>query len=310
MIGIEDISLKHVQFDESGHAIISHPETVARLRRALLRERVGSNDLRSNPVSETISHVRGMTFPSPILIRGTKPEAHDPNLATAVLRFGQRRIFSLGPVVDADTPDDIRSQIEGSDFAGQLCFGAKPYASAFKESKPVTRYVLKKLAAAGEELFGPGFDENQMIVAVAVWHKERYGQVQGAHIDWTKGAEFCEDEWQHQHTRRNATNTLGSIETRHSVECVLGGPPTEFFLDEQTTTIRLHRVDDGRWTISALEFSDLGTPQPGLSGEVLFRPGYTIHQFPLATNWTSASKVRLFVSCDYYWSRPSGGVSE
>lgn len=309
MIGSEDISLKHVQFDESGHAIISHPETVARLRRAFLSEGVGRDDPRSKPSPETISRIRGMTLSSPTLVRGTRPDDHDPNLATAILRFGPRQIFSLGPLVDAETPDDIRSQIVASDFADQPCFGAKPYASAFGESRSVTRHVLGKLAAACRKLFGPEFDERKLIVAVAVWHKERYVQVQGAHIDWTKGAEFHDDEWQSPRLARNATNTLGSLETRHSVDCVLGGPPTEFFLDAQTATLQLRRNDDGRWIISAVEFSDLGAPQPGLSGEMLFRPGYTIHQFPLATNWTSASKVRLFVSCDYYCSRLFGGVS-
>jgi hypothetical protein len=81
-----------------------------------------------------------------------------------------------------------------------------------------------------------------------------------------------------------------------------------FFLNEQMATIHLHRNDDGLWIISAMEFSSLEAAQPGFSGEVLFRPGYTVHQFPLAENWTSPSKLRLFVSCDYYCSRLSGYV--
>jgi hypothetical protein len=325
----EDVPLNLVEFDESGRAIISDPQTVARLRRALLREATASSDRHCDSRSadaaanaaanvaitapnhvikpEFASRIRGMTFQSPTLVRGIRLDAGDPARATAMLRFGPRHIFSLGPIVDSETPSDIRSQIEASDFGGQPSFGAKSYTSALRESKPVTRYVLTRLAAVCRELFSPGFDEHQLIVAVAVRDKAQYKQLQGAHIDWTKGAEFLEDEWQHRHPAGRGPNTLRSLEARHSVDCVLGGPPTEFFLDEQMATVHLHRNNDGRWIVSAIEFAD-SRLQPGFTGEVLFRPGYTIHQFPTAANWISASKLRLFVSCDYYCSRLTRGL--
>lgn len=331
MAGDEVIPINLVEFDGAGRAIISDPETVAQLRRALLREAVVRNDLRHDPPpvdaapavtaslsfaapehiikSETISRIRRMTFRSPTLVRGMKPDARDPARATVILRFGPRQIFSLGPVLDAETPADIRSKIEASDFAGQPCYGAKSYPAALGEATPVTRYVLTKLAAVCRELFAPEFDEGQLIVAVAVRDKEQYTQLQGAHIDWTKGAEFLEEEWQHRHSAGQGANTLRSLEVRHSVDCVLGGPPTEFFLDEQTATLHLQASRDGRWIISAVEFADCEA-QPGFTGEVLFRPGYTVHQFPPAANWIGANKQRLFVSCDYYCSRFSRGPPE
>jgi len=80
---------------------------------------------------------------------------------------------------------------------------------------------------------------------------------------------------------------------------VLGGPPTDFFLGEQLATVRLQRNSVQRWIVSALEFANLDVPQPGLCGELLFRPAYTIHQFPSRESWVNASERRLFVSCDF-----------
>lgn len=331
MAGDEAIPINLVEFDGAGRAIISDPEMVAQLRRALLREAIARNDLRHDPPpvdtaasaaaslsvttpshvihSETLSRIRGMTFRSPTLVRGVKLDARDPARATAILRFAPRQIFSLGAILDEGTPSDIRSQIEASDFAGQPCYGANSYSSALGGSTAVTRYVLTKLAAACRELFGAGFDERELIVAVAVRDKQQYAQLQGAHIDWTKGAEFLEEEWQHRHPAGENANTLRALEARHSVDCVLGGPPTDFFLDEQSATLHLQRSRDGRWIISAIEFAD-SKPQSGLTGEVLFRPGYTIHQFPPAENWTGANKQRLFVSCDYYCAHFPRGLPE
>jgi V8-like Glu-specific endopeptidase len=51
MADSENISLDHVHFDDMGRAIISHPETVARLRGAILREGVAIKDIRGDPPS-------------------------------------------------------------------------------------------------------------------------------------------------------------------------------------------------------------------------------------------------------------------
>jgi hypothetical protein len=322
----ESISLDQVYFDEAGRAIISHPETVARLRRALLSKEAALKSVHCTPspidetatvavtsghipafnhvpISQSIPQIHGMTFSSPVLLRGIRLDAQNFKLATAQLRFASRQIFSLGPIVDTETPHDIGDQIERSDFAGQATFAGKPFLSAFNESTRVTRYVLQKLARACEHLFGPELKRDQLTASVSVYHKERYAQLQGAHIDWTKGTEFLDEEWDQRGSAPRRTNTLRSLETLHSVDCVLGGPPTDFFLDEQIATIHLNRQNDGRWVVSAISFANPGLPQPGLAGEVLFRPAYTVHQFPLPESWTSASKQRIFVSCDFYSPR-------
>ena len=242
----------------------------------------------------------GAPFASPTLVQGIRPDPRVPSLGTAVIRFGRRRIVSLGSVVDADTAPVVRSKIEATDFADQIGFAAKPYPLAVMAATPVTQYVLLRMAQACRPIFGDHFDEKELLVTVRVDQKSRYVQMQAAHIDWCKGTEFDEDEWRLDRRGRRRTKTFRSLEDCHSIDCVLGGPPTEYFLGEQDGTLRLHRDRGAPWRISAIDFPGLAEPEPGVTGEILYRPPYTIHQFPSVDKWTDRNRLRLFISFDYY----------
>lgn len=235
----------------------------------------------------------------PSLIQGVTPLAGNPRRATARMLFAQRQIRSLGPLLDAATPAAIREKIERADFAEQTNFAGKPYPEAVAASSAVAQYVLGRLIPACRTHFGADFDEAKVMVTVRVEHRNRYVQLQGPHIDWSKGTEFDEAEWGPAATAPAGRHTLRSLERLHSVDCVLGGPPTEFFLDAQEAIVHLAREDGEPWKVERLEFENLNAPQPGMTGEIVLRPAYTIHQFPSRASWTSSNEQRLFVSCDY-----------
>ncbi|WP_133056433.1 hypothetical protein [Mycobacterium decipiens] len=243
--------------------------------------------------------VGGNDVDPPTMVHGVRTNTGDRRRATATVRFASRRILPLGPVVDEHTPDVVRWRIESFDFADQPTFAAKPYAYAIKSATPVSLYVLARMTSACRQIFGVDFDENQLMVTVRVDEKDRYTQRQGAHIDWCAGTTFNESEWQSPPPHRPDPGSFLWLGGCHSIDCVLGGPPTEFFLDEQDGVVRLQQDSGGDWKIAAIDFLSLGTAQPGMTGQIVYRPPYTVHQFPPVERWRGANRQRLFISFDY-----------
>ena len=278
--------------------------TLERISTRLLdiaEQRVGACQVRPDTAQ------RGFHYPpiergsaiAPVLVQGIRPELDDPTRGTAILRFSTRRIDSLGPVIDKDTPETVRSRIESWDFAGQATFAAKPYPAAIRTATSVTAYVLARMARQCRLLFHDDFDENDLEVTIRVDRKDAYLQRQAAHIDWCKGTDFDPGDWEGDAPSRAAGNTFRALENCHSIDCILGGPPTEYFVEEQVGILRLRQEGGTPWKIQAIDFPSPGLPQPGLTGEILYRPPYTIHQFPPATRWQRNNPLRLFISFDY-----------
>lgn len=261
-----------------------------------------SKALRSNNRSVvcSLSSLKKSLFTLPALTGKIQPTMTDSNKATVACKFRSRQLLPLGPVVDPDTPAHIRSGIEVSDFSEQVSFASKPYKEALESASPVTRHILTRMADAFRVIHRSGFDEERIKVCVRVDKQSNYVQMQGPHIDWTKGTEFHEDEWDAVNPAQYATQTFKTLGNIYSIDCVLGGPPTEYFLEEQPAVINMKKGKRRAWLIEDIEFPDTGTAKPGKTGEMILRPPYTIHQFPSPAKWTSPSRLRLFISCDYH----------
>jgi hypothetical protein len=242
-----------------------------------------------------------MAHTCPSLIAGPKPTADDPTRATAVLRFPRRELSWVGEVPDAPFENDVNALRE-IDLGGQRSFAGARFADALGSSGPIARPILERIAGVFRRSVGASFAVDRLFATVRIDLRADYSQLQDAHIDWARTTEFHEDEWSVAAERpRRAGPTLRSLARCHSIDCVLGGPPTEYFPAEQDATVFLSRRDGVRpWTVTGMAFPARGTPQPGLTATLLYRPPFTIHQFPPPSSWRSDNPVRLFVSCDYW----------
>lgn len=241
-----------------------------------------------------------MTHIRPVLVSGPESVEGDPARAVAVLRFPRREMSWLGEVSSAaymNRPGAVREE----ELADQAGFAARPLSDALRSSRPIVRHLLEQIAESFERSTGPRFDPARLFATVRVDRRSRYRQLQGAHIDWTRGTEFDMEEWDSRCTSPERGRTLSSLARCHSVDCVLGGPPTEYFLDEHQGRVFLtRRSRDSPWTITDIDFPEIGTPQAGVTAAFVHRPPFTIHQFPSPWNWRSDHRLRLFLSCDYW----------
>ncbi len=240
------------------------------------------------------------TFPS--LIAGPAILDDNPTRATAVLRFPQRELSWVGEVPSGRHGGGVAALGE-TDLAGQRNFAGIPLAEARQSCGPLARSVLDRIVDVLHRSFGAGFGADRVLVTVRIDKRADYSQSQGAHIDWARLKEFHPQEWGEgaQQSRWNESS-FRSLTCCHSIDCVLGGPPTEYFLGQQEGTVLLSRPSgDQPWIVTGMEFPACGAAQPGLTGALLYRPPFTIHQFPSPQSWRSDNPTRLFVSCDY-WS--------
>ncbi|MFW2438212.1 MAG: hypothetical protein ACN4GR_02445 [Arenicellales bacterium] len=247
-----------------------------------------------------ISSLIDINFALPKLLQKIEPISSNKNTATAKLQFQKRQLYPLAPLLDSDTPDDIRSMVAASDFSEQASFAGKSYAEALNLATPITCYVLNKIRLHFQKLFGVDFNEDHFKVCVRVDKKDSYRQLQGAHVDWTKGCEFDQDTLDIGSSFPWKNNTFSSLGSCNAIDCVIGGPPTEFFLNAHNATLRLKSGEGEVWKIDDIDFDIQDEPTPGLTEYIILRPAYTIHQFPNPDNWRQHNKLRLFISCDYY----------
>jgi hypothetical protein len=239
-------------------------------------------------------------FPS--LIAGPTLVEDDPTRATAVLRFPRRELSWVGQASDGWHGGDVTALRE-VDLGDQRSFAGISLPDALQSSGPIARHLLERIMEVFGRSFGASFAADRVLVTVRIDRRANYSQSQGAHVDWARLKEFSAQEWgdgAEQFPWRESS--LRSLAHCHSIDCVLGGPPTEFLLVEQDGTVFLSREDgDHPWIVTGMEFPACGAPQSGVTGTLLYRPPFTIHQFPSPRSWRSDNPVRLFVSCDY-WS--------
>lgn len=235
----------------------------------------------------------------PSLVVPTTVDADDPRRASARLQLSGRRLVVLGPLVDQDTPPDIAAAIAHRAFADQPGFSAWRLAEASVAATRVTGYVLDRIVRAYYAIFGQLPDPRRVWVTVRVDHRSRYVPLQGPHIDWSRLSLFDDDDWQPDPPQR-AERTLRSLERCHSLDCVVGGPSTEFFLDAQPMTVHLMREDGQPWQVDTVDFPEPGRPSAGATEQILYRPPFTVHQFPKRSSWPDGDELRLFVSADFF----------
>ena len=224
----------------------------------------------------------------------------DDHRATVNFRFAPQRIKSLGPALGNDVSAQVRAQADAHDFTGQRNIAAQSVAVAMLHAEPITGYLLNRIVSKFREHLGSLFEEDRLAVTIRVDQHGSYVQLQQAHIDWARTVEFHEPNW--RGTCRPApttSKTFRNLGGCSSIDCVLGGPATDFFLGEHHGKLHLVKQKTPYWTVDGITFSDLVEPTPGPIGELLFRPPYTIHQFPAPERWVGGNTQRLFVSCDY-----------
>ncbi len=243
-----------------------------------------------------------MTRGCPSLIAGPTLTAADPARATALLRFPPRQLSWVGEASDGWQGGEVTALRE-TDLGSQRNFAGIPLTQAWEASGPIARHLLDRITAVFRRSYGASFALGRVLATVRVDRRVDYSQSQGAHIDWARLKEFHAQEWDEDAAQPPPGKaSLRALARCHSIDCVLGGPPTEFFLGEQDATVSLFR--QGRhhpWIVTGIDFPARGTAQPGVTATLLYRPPFTIHQFPAPQSWRSDNPVRLFVSCDY-WS--------
>jgi hypothetical protein len=235
----------------------------------------------------------------PTLVVPLTVQAENPNRASAQLQLSARRLVPLDALVDQDTPPAVADAIANRDFGDQRGFTGWSLAEASAAATNVTGYVLDRIVRAYYAIFGRLPDARRVWVTVRVDHRSRYVPLQGPHIDWTRLSTFDDEDWQPDPPRR-AERTLRSLELCHSLDCVVGGPATEFFLDAQPMTVNLMRADGPRWQVDTVDFPQPGRPSAGATGRILYRPPFTVHQFPDRSRWPDGEELRLFVSADFF----------
>jgi len=235
----------------------------------------------------------------PSLVVPITVRADNPRRASAQLQLAGRQLVPLGPLVDQDTPPAIADAIARRDFAGQPGFTARDLAEASAAATSVTGYVLDRIVRAYYAIFGQLPDARRVWVTVRVDHRSRYVPLQGPHIDWTRLSVFDDDDWRPDPPQRTE-RTLRSLERCHSLDCVVGGPSTEFFLDAQPMTVNLMRADGQPWQVDTVDFPEPGRPSAGATERILYRPPFTVHQFPERSHWPDGDELRLFVSADFF----------
>jgi len=246
-------------------------------------------------------NVPPLDAPMPRLLNDIQPATDKAGeVATAKLHFSRRSLYPLVPLFDDATPAWLRTMISAFDFASQPSFAGKRYREALALSGPVARYVLTRTAELLRHVFGPCYDEGRVRVCVRVDEKSSYRQMQGPHIDWTKGAAFNKRMFDEHGDSTGPSEGFSSLGRCYSVDCVIGGPQTDYFLEECIGLCHLIKVDSGAWIIDAIDFELKQAPQPAPAGCFLLRLPYTIHQFPGIERWTADNPRRLFVSCDYH----------
>jgi len=235
----------------------------------------------------------------PSLVAPITVQAGNPRRASAQLRLPGRQLVPLEPLVDRDTPPAVADAIAGRNFADQRGFSGRNLAEASAAATSVTGYVLDRMVRAYYAIFGQLPDARRVSVTVRVDHRSSYVQLQGPHIDWTRLSLFDENDWRPDPPRRTE-RTLRSLERCHSLDCVVGGPSTEFFLDAQPMTVNLMREDGRPWQVDTVDFPEPGRPSAGPTGQILYRPPFTVHQFPEGSHWPDGDELRLFVSADFF----------
>jgi hypothetical protein len=251
---------------------------------------------RQLPLSQLVSPD---SLASPSLVAPASVLAANPRRATARLWLPAREVIALAGLVDEDTPPAIATAIANRNFGPQRGFAGLALAEAGAASTSVTRYVLDRILLAYRTVFGEPPDPRRVWVTARVDRRSSYRQVQGPHIDWTRLSVFHDDDWRPDPPRR-AERTLRSLQRCHSLDCVLGGPPTEFFLDSQPMTVNLMREDGQPWLVDTVDFPAAEQPSAGRTGQILYRPPFTVHQFPARSRWSDGDEFRLFVSADFF----------
>jgi hypothetical protein len=243
-----------------------------------------------------------MTSNLPALIAGPTLADADPTRATAVLRFPGRELSWVGEAADGWHGGDV-SALSEADLGAQRNFAGISFAQAWEASGPMARHILDRITEVFRRSYGASFAVDRVLVTVRIDRRVAYSQSQGAHVDWARLKEFHPREWGEVagQSAQADGSSFRSLANCHSIDCVLGGPPTEYFLAEQDGTVLLSRRDcDQPWIVTGVDFPTCGAPQSGVTGTLLYRPPFTIHQFPSPGSWRSDNPVRLFVSCDYW----------
>ena len=235
----------------------------------------------------------------PSLVVPLTVQAGNPGRASAQLQLTGRQLVVLGPLVDQDTPPAIAAAIARRDFADQQDLAGWTLAEASAAATSVTEYVLDRIMRAYYAIFGQLPDVRRVWVTVRVDHRSHYVPLQGPHIDWTRLSGFDDEDWRPDPPPR-AERTLRALERCHSLDCVVGGPATEFFLDAQPMKVNLMREDGQPWQVDTVDFPELGRPTAGVTGQILYRPPFTVHQFPKRSHWPEGEELRLFVSADFF----------
>jgi len=235
----------------------------------------------------------------PSLVVPITVQAGNPRRASAQLQLSGRQLVPLGALVDQDTPPAIAEAIGRRDFGDQRGFTGRSLAEASAAATSVTGYVLDRMVRGYYAIFGQLPDARRVWVTVRVDHRSRYVPLQGPHIDWTRLSTFDDDDWRPDPPRRSE-RTLRSLELCHSLDCVVGGPSTDFFLDPQPMMVNLMREDGQPWQVDTVDFPEPGRPSPGATGQILYRPPFTVHQFPHRSQWPDGDERRLFVSADFF----------
>ncbi len=294
---------------DSWHAAIGHasgrndPERIALLdevHRKLLdgAERMFSRPL---PAPARIGKV-SLDAPMPQLLEGIRPTDGEATgkAATARLRFSGRPLHRLAPTVDDATPALLGKMIEELDFARQPSFAARPFGDALAHSGPPAQYLLGRAADLLRTLFDDDFDVGRIKVTVRVDEKATYRALQGPHVDWSKGTVFDERTFARDDHEAGGADGFADLARCYSVDCVVGEPQTDYFLDPCEAVCWLDRNDDGLWIVDSIDFEVAQAPQSAPAGCFLLRLPFTVHQFPAVERWAAGGARRLFVSCDYH----------
>lgn len=243
-----------------------------------------------------------MTYRVPALVSGPESVAdHDPLRATAVLRFPARELSSLGNVPDALLGHHAGTLTE-EDVEGQQSFAGVPFARALGLSTRPAQTLLAAIEDILRRSFGASFAPEKLLATVRVDRRQDYRQLQAAHVDWIRTATFHSSTWEAAlPAPRPGDLSLDTLALCHSVDCVIGGPPTEFFLDECDGHVDLTRASaEDPWLVESVDFPRQGRRLAGATGVFVHRPPFTVHQFPSPSSWTSDQPLRLFLSCDYW----------